>query len=57
MFRRLFTLELSAFREQFDDLRHLAANAEDQIAETAREVLAVSRHTASLGIWHLRRPV
>ncbi len=57
MFRRLFTLEASVFREQLDELRHRVEDAESQITETAREMLAIGRHTYSRGVWNFRSPV
>ena len=57
MFRRLFTLEATAFRDQLEELRHRVSGAEGQITETARDLLAIGRETASHGIWNLRRPV
>ena len=57
MFRRLFALESTAFRDQLEDLRHRVADAEGHIAETARDLLAIGRDTASHGVWNLRRPV
>ncbi len=56
MFRRLFTLELIALRDQLDQLRHIAQEAEGSIADTARDVLAIKRHAGSPGIWNLRLP-
>ena len=57
MFRRLFNLEVSALRTQLDDLRHRVEQAEDQLADTARDLLAVNRDNRSPVIWNLRRPV
>ena len=57
MFRRLFALEATAFRVQLDELRHLAHDAESQVAETARELFSISRHAAPSGIWNFRSPV
>ena len=56
MFRRLFTLEVSMLREQLDDLRLKVEGAEREVADTARELLAIGRHTYSRGIWNFRSP-
>ena len=57
MFRRLFNLEATLFREQLDELRNCVEDAEVQITETARDLLAISRQTYSRGVWNFRSPV
>ncbi len=57
MFRRLFNLEVTALRTQLDDLRQQVEHAENHIAESARELLAINRDSRSPGIWNLRSPV
>jgi hypothetical protein len=57
MFRRLFNLEVSALRDQVEDFRHRVENAETQLADTARELLAINRDSRSPGIWNFRSPV
>ncbi len=53
MFRRLLNLEISAFRDQLDELPNRPEAADSLI----RELLAINRQSYSRGLWNFRAPV
>lgn len=57
MFRRLLALEVSAIRNQLEELRRGVEDEGAAIGAATRELFASTREIAQPGIWTLRRPL